>query len=136
VADDPADTAGVNDRLQLAAAEAELRRRTNEEWMRRGVTMVDPTRTYVDTTVVLGSDVTLFPGTILQGHCVVGDGAEIGPDSRLVDCTVGARSVVEHTVGRGASIGDDTVVGPFASLSSGTVVLPGTTTGPFYTPTS
>ena len=136
VAEDPADTIGVNDRLQLAVAEAELRRRTNEEWMRRGVTMVDPARTYVDTTVVLGSDVTLFPGTILQGHCVIGDGAEIGPDCRLVDSAVGARSVVESTVARGASIGDDAVVGPFASLSSGGSVPSGTVTGPFYTPVS
>jgi len=136
VAEDPADTAGVNDRLQLAAAEAELRRRTNDGWMRRGVTMVDPARTYVDTTVELGSDVTLFPGTILQGRCVVGDGAEIGPDSRLVDTRVGARSVVESTVARSASIGDDVVIGPFASLPPGAEVPDGAVTGPFYTPTT
>lgn len=132
-ADDPADTAGVNDRLQLAAAEAELRRRTNEQWMRRGVTMVDPSRTYVDATVVLGPDVTLFPGTILQGSCVIGDGAEIGPDTRLVDCTVGARTSIEVTVARSAVIGDDVVLGPFAALGSGAIVPDGTESGPFYT---
>ena len=53
VIDDPVETAGVNDRAQLAAAEAEVRDRINERWMRRGVTMWDPERTYVDTTVEL-----------------------------------------------------------------------------------
>ena len=64
---------GVNDRVQLAAAEAELRRRTNDRWLRQGVTMLDPERTYVDATVRLAADVTLFPGTILQGATVVGE---------------------------------------------------------------
>ncbi|MCB1003486.1 MAG: NTP transferase domain-containing protein, partial [Acidimicrobiales bacterium] len=87
--DDPAEAEGINDRLQLAAAEAELRRRTNEAWMRAGVSLVDPASTYVDSTVRLGPDVTLFPGTILQGDTVIGAGAEIGPHTRLVDCVVG-----------------------------------------------
>ena len=50
------------------SAEAELRHRTNECWLRRGVTMLDPERTYIDATVELGTDVTLFPGTMLQGR--------------------------------------------------------------------
>ena len=133
VAADPADTSGVNDRLQLAAAEAELRIRTNTSWMRRGVTMVDPARTYVDTTVELASDVTLFPGTILQGDCVVGAGAELGPDTRLIDCRVDAGAIVEHSVGRGAEIGAGAHVGPFASLEPGTVIAPESRLGPFYT---
>jgi bifunctional UDP-N-acetylglucosamine pyrophosphorylase / glucosamine-1-phosphate N-acetyltransferase len=132
-ADDPADTQGVNDRLQLAGAEAELRRRTNDGWMRKGVTMLDPERTYVDATVELAPDVTLFPGTVLQGRCVVGPGAELGPDTRLVDCVVGAGSVLEHTVGRDADVGANAVVGPFAALEPGSRVPDGARTGPFYT---
>jgi len=128
-----AETQGVNDRLQLASAESELRRRTNEAWMRRGVTMVDPTRTYIDATVELAPDVTLFPGTMLQGRCVVGAGTELGPNTRLVDCVVGAGSVVEHTVGRDADVGDDAVVGPFAALEPGSRVPDGVRTGAFYT---
>ena len=90
---------GVNDRVQLAQAEAELRRRTNLRWLRRGVTMIDPDRTYIDTTVHIGADVTLFPGTLLQGRTVIGEGSEIRPDLRLVDCVVGRRAVLENTVG-------------------------------------
>jgi bifunctional UDP-N-acetylglucosamine pyrophosphorylase/glucosamine-1-phosphate N-acetyltransferase len=133
VATDFRDTQGVNDRVQLAEAEAELRRRTNESWLRRGVTMLDPAHTYIDATVSLGTDVTLFPGTMLQGRCVIGDGAEIGPNARLVDCIVGAGAVVEQTTGRDSEIGASAHVGPFAVLPPGSDIAVGLETGPFYT---
>jgi bifunctional UDP-N-acetylglucosamine pyrophosphorylase / glucosamine-1-phosphate N-acetyltransferase len=135
-ADDPAETQGVNDRLQLAMAEAELRRRTNERWLRLGVTMVDPAATYIDAAVELASDVALFPGTVLQGRCVVGAGAEIGPNTRLVDCVVGAGARVSQTVGRDAEVGDHAVVGPFAVLEPGSAIPASTPTGAFYTATT
>jgi bifunctional UDP-N-acetylglucosamine pyrophosphorylase / glucosamine-1-phosphate N-acetyltransferase len=131
LAADAAESQGVNDRLQLAAAEAELRHRTNTEWMRRGVTMVDPARTWVDTTVDLATDVTLFPGTMLQGTCVVGAGSEIGPDARLVDCIVGAEVTLASSTATSATIGDGCEVGPYAVLEAGAVLAPGTRVGPF-----
>jgi bifunctional UDP-N-acetylglucosamine pyrophosphorylase / glucosamine-1-phosphate N-acetyltransferase len=124
VAPDPIETAGVNDRAQLALAEAELRDRINERWMRRGVTMWDPERTYVDATVELSHDVVLLPGVVLRGECSVGEGAEIGPECTLVDTTVGEGAEVRYTMAERAQIGADAVVGPFASL------LPGATVGP------
>jgi bifunctional UDP-N-acetylglucosamine pyrophosphorylase/glucosamine-1-phosphate N-acetyltransferase len=133
VVDDAAELAGVNDRAQLAAAEAELRRRTNARWLAAGVTMVDPEQTYIDTGVRLGADVTLFPGTILQGDTVVGGRCEIGPHTRLVDTVVGEGSVVANTVATSAEIGDGATVGPFAHLAPGASVPGGTVTGPFYT---
>ena len=129
---DAQEAEGINDRLQLAAAEAELRRRTNERWLAEGVTMVDPASTYLDATVQLGPDVTLFPGTILQGSTRVGAGAEIGPHTRLVDCMVGAGAVVEQSNGRDAEVGADATVGPFAHLTPGASVPDGAVTGPFY----
>jgi bifunctional UDP-N-acetylglucosamine pyrophosphorylase/glucosamine-1-phosphate N-acetyltransferase len=134
-AEDARTCMGVNDRVQLAAAEAELRRRTNERWLRLGVTMLDPERTYLDTTVRLAPDVTLFPGVILQGATVVGERAEVGPDARLVDCTVGADAVVSSTVGVDAEVGAGARVGPFAVLEPGSSIAPGGVTGPFYTST-
>jgi len=127
--DDPMEAAGVNDRAQLAIAEAELRRRTNQRWMRRGVTMVDPAGTYIDVTVELAADVTLYPGTVLRGATVVAAGAEIGPQVHLLDSRVGALSVVEATVGRSALIGADTRVGPWVHLPPGSVVADGVVTG-------
>jgi bifunctional UDP-N-acetylglucosamine pyrophosphorylase / glucosamine-1-phosphate N-acetyltransferase len=131
VAADPMETAGVNDRAQLAVAEAELRDRTNERWMRRGVTMVDPERTYVETTVELAPDVTLFPGTVLQGTTVVGRNSVIGPDARLFDCVVGEDAVVEQTVAVRAEIGEGARIGPFVVLDPGARVRPGEVVPPF-----
>jgi bifunctional UDP-N-acetylglucosamine pyrophosphorylase / glucosamine-1-phosphate N-acetyltransferase len=131
--DDATEVSGVNDRAQLAQVEAELRQRTNRAWLLAGVTMLDPVQTFIDVTVELGRDVTLFPGTILQGRTVVGDGCEIGPDTRLVDCVVGRRAVVESCTARDAEIGAGAHVGPYAALSPGAHVAPSARTGPFYT---
>lgn len=130
--DHPGDLIPVNDRLQLAEAEAELRRRTNRHWLSAGVTMIDPERTYIDVTVRLGTDITIFPGTILQGATTIGSGCELGPDTRLDRCQVGNNTRIEKTTASLATIGDDCVVGPFASLAPGTDIADGTTTGPFY----
>jgi len=132
VVDDAAEGEGINDRVQLAAAEAELRRRTNERWLRAGVTFVDPATTYLDTTVTLDEDVTLFPGTLLQGNTVVGKGSEIGPHTTLVDCVVAPGAVIQQSNAKEAEIGAGAVVGPFAVLAPGSAVSEGTTTGPFY----
>jgi bifunctional UDP-N-acetylglucosamine pyrophosphorylase/glucosamine-1-phosphate N-acetyltransferase len=136
VVPDPMEAAGVNDRAQLAAAESELRQRINERWMRRGVTMTDPEQTYLDASVVLGVDVTLLPGVVLEGTTRVGAGAVIGPSCRLADTVVGAGARVEHAVATRAVIGEDAVVGPFAVLESGTRLHPGSRTGPFFNGTA
>ncbi len=130
-ADDPVETMGVNDRVQLATAERLLRERINSGWMREGVTMVDPTATYLDATVALEPDVRLLPGTILEGRTVVGSGAVIGPDTRLVDTHVGVDAVIQNTVAREAEIGDRATVGPYVSLRPGTRVAADAHVGTF-----
>ncbi|MEZ5232255.1 MAG: NTP transferase domain-containing protein [Acidimicrobiales bacterium] len=130
---DPAELAEVEDRLGLARVEAEIRRRINDRWLASGVTMLDPATCYVDATVTLGRDVTLFPNTLLQGRTVVGEGAELGPDTRLVDCIVGAGARVEKTVGHDAEVGAGADVGPFVALESGAVVPPDARIPPFTT---
>jgi bifunctional UDP-N-acetylglucosamine pyrophosphorylase / glucosamine-1-phosphate N-acetyltransferase len=132
VAEDPDEAHGVNDRVQLAAAEAELRRRINRRWLEAGVTIVDPATTYIDATVELDRDITIWPGSFLHGQTTVGGGSEIGPATQLVDCTVGENAQVVQTVARRATIGDDAVVGPYASLDNGAEVGPGARTGAFY----
>ena len=130
-ADDQMETVGVNDRAQLAEAEAALRVRINRRWMLDGVTIVDPATTYVDADVELEAEATLLPGTILQGATVVRAGAVVGPWSQLVDTVVGERAVVRQTVAREAEIGPDATVGPFASLRPGTRLAAGAHVGTF-----
>ncbi len=133
IVEDAMEAAGVNDRHQLSVAEAVLRSRINERWMRRGVTMVDPEATYVDTTVELSPDVVLYPATHLQGRTVVEMGAELGPNTQLADCLVGPNAVIKATVGRNAEIGADAEVGPWAFLPPGSKVAAGLVTGPCFT---
>jgi bifunctional UDP-N-acetylglucosamine pyrophosphorylase / glucosamine-1-phosphate N-acetyltransferase len=130
-ADDATDAFGVNDRAQLAEAEAELRSRINLRWMREGVGMTDPARVYLDTTVALAPDVQLLPGTMLSGRTVVGAGSVIGPDTQLVDTVVGAGAVVRQTVARESEIGDGATVGPYVSLRPGTRLAAGAHVGTF-----
>jgi bifunctional UDP-N-acetylglucosamine pyrophosphorylase/glucosamine-1-phosphate N-acetyltransferase len=103
-------------------AEAELRARINDRWMRAGVTMVDPERTYVDTTVELEAEVRLLPNTMLQGHTVVHRGSVVGPDVQLVDTIVGRDCVIRQTVAVEAELGERVTCGPYAYLRPGTRV--------------
>jgi bifunctional UDP-N-acetylglucosamine pyrophosphorylase/glucosamine-1-phosphate N-acetyltransferase len=130
-ADDPGEAIMVNDRAELAQAESELRRRINRVWMRSGVTMVDPGRTYVDAAVELEADVRLLPGTILEGRTVVGTGSTIGPDCRLTDVVVGAGVQMSNTVARECEIGDGCEVGPFAYVRPGTRLAAGVKVGTY-----
>jgi bifunctional UDP-N-acetylglucosamine pyrophosphorylase / glucosamine-1-phosphate N-acetyltransferase len=131
IAEDPGEAIMVNDRAQLAEAEAELRARINRRWMREGVTMVDPSRTYVDATVEIDPDVRILPGTILEGRTSIGAGSVIGPDTRLVDAVVGERTQITNAVVCDAEIGDECTIGPYAYLRPGTRLAPGVKVGTY-----
>jgi bifunctional UDP-N-acetylglucosamine pyrophosphorylase/glucosamine-1-phosphate N-acetyltransferase len=125
------ETAGVNDRLQLAAAGRAYNDRLLADWMRAGVTVLDPATTWVDADVELAPDVTLRPGVQLHGRTRVERGAEIGPDCTLTDTVVreGAHVVRAHCAG--ADIGPGADVGPFAYLRAGAVLGPGSKVGTY-----
>ncbi len=114
------ETAGVNDRVQLAAAHRVLNDRLLDGWMRAGVTVVDPATTWMDAGVALEPDVTVHPQTRLAGATRVARGAEIGPDTTLVDCTVGPGARVLRSHCEGAEIGPEATVGPYTYLRPGT----------------
>ncbi|WP_078056906.1 bifunctional UDP-N-acetylglucosamine diphosphorylase/glucosamine-1-phosphate N-acetyltransferase GlmU [Corynebacterium bouchesdurhonense] len=119
-APDPRELAGVNDRVQLAAAGKELNRRLVEQAMRAGATVIDPATTWIGVEVEIGRDVVIHPNTQLWGSTVIGDGAEIGPDTTLNDMEIGARAKVVRTQGELGVIGEDASVGPFTYIRPGT----------------
>ncbi|GAB2455450.1 bifunctional UDP-N-acetylglucosamine diphosphorylase/glucosamine-1-phosphate N-acetyltransferase GlmU [Jatrophihabitans fulvus] len=128
----PADvTAGVNDRVQLAAAHRAYNRRQVETHMRAGVTVVDPDTTWIDAGVELEPDVLLRPQVQLHGHTRVAEGAEIGPDCTLTDTEVGADARVTRTVAIEAAIGAGATVGPFAYLRPGARLAEGAHVGTY-----
>ncbi|MEO7071364.1 MAG: bifunctional UDP-N-acetylglucosamine diphosphorylase/glucosamine-1-phosphate N-acetyltransferase GlmU [Nostocoides sp.] len=122
VVDDLWQTEGVNDRVQLAALGKELNRRLCETWMRAGVTIVDPTTTWIDSDVTIGQDTTIRPGTQLLGATTIGSGAVIGPEVTLTDTEVGDRAEVRRAEADLAVIGEEATVGPFSYLRPGTVL--------------
>ena len=119
-APDARELAGVNDRVQLAEAGKELNRRLVEKAMRNGATVIDPATTWIGVEVEIGRDVVIHPNTQLWGSTVIGDGAEIGPDTTLTDMEVGARATVVRTQGELGVIGEEATVGPFTYIRPGT----------------
>jgi bifunctional UDP-N-acetylglucosamine pyrophosphorylase/glucosamine-1-phosphate N-acetyltransferase len=120
--DDFVEILGVNDRAQLAECSAILRDRINDALMQYGVTMMDPTTTWIDVTVEVAQDVTILPGSALLGDTRVDAGAVIGPRTTLVDCVVGESAEVIESTCRGAFIGPRAKVGPYTYLRPGTEI--------------
>jgi bifunctional UDP-N-acetylglucosamine pyrophosphorylase/glucosamine-1-phosphate N-acetyltransferase len=128
---EPSDVLGVNSHDQLAVVAAHMRRRINESWMRSGVWMQDPDRTYIDAGVTLEAGVRIYADTQLCGGTKVAAGAELGPHVFAVDSDIGPGARVWYSVLRGAEVGEGAQVGPFASLRPGTVMAPGSKVGTF-----
>ena len=118
--DDFTETLGVNDRVQLAESAAMLRDRINEHWMRAGVTIIDPTTTWIDSTVEISNDVTIHPGSALLGGTKIATGAVIGPRTTLTDCLVKEGASVLESIATQTIIGEGATVGPFTYLRAGT----------------
>lgn len=107
---------GINDRGQLAEAEAVLRRWIIDSLMRGGVRVTDPATTYVDVDVTVGEDTLLLPGTMLRGATRVATGCEIGPYTTIVDATIGSGARVRYALVERADIPSSAVIGPFAHI--------------------
>ena len=90
--------------------------------MRAGVSIIDPSSTFIDPEVEIGQDTTILPGVQLHGHCVIGGDVTVGPDTTLTDVTIHDRAEVVRTHGFGAVIGEGATVGPFTYLRPGTVL--------------
>jgi bifunctional UDP-N-acetylglucosamine pyrophosphorylase / glucosamine-1-phosphate N-acetyltransferase len=114
-AEDPREAEGVNTRAELASAAAVLRDRINHAHMLAGVTIVDPSSTWIEPGVELEPDCTIEPFTVLKGSTRVGRDAEVGPQVVAVD----------------AEIGPGALVGPFCYLRPGTVLESGAKAGAF-----
>ena len=121
-ADDYEETLGVNSRAQLAASEKILRRRKNEALMAEGVTLMDPDTTYVDVDVIVGRDTVIYPGTWLEGATVIGEGCEIGPDSRFQDVKIGAHVTAHFCYAHECEIADGATLGPYVHLRPATKI--------------
>lgn len=117
-----AEALGVDDRVKLAEAESLMRTRILERHMLAGVTIIDPATTYIDAGVSLAQDVTILPGSHLQGATSVESGAVIGPASTLRNASVGAETRVQSSVVEDSGVGARCEVGPFAHVRGNAVI--------------
>ena len=104
----------VADAAQLQAAMPAARELLMKRMALNGVTVVDPSTTYVDPRCAVAPGVTLLPGTILRGHTIIGKDCEIGPNAMIRDCVVGEDTTVNASQLNESTIGSHTTVGPFA----------------------
>ncbi|MHB8516255.1 MAG: bifunctional UDP-N-acetylglucosamine diphosphorylase/glucosamine-1-phosphate N-acetyltransferase GlmU [Dehalococcoidia bacterium] len=128
---EPAEVRGINDRVQLAEAEAVMRHRIRRAHMFAGVTITDPGSTFIDAGVRIASDTTLLPQTHLLGRTSIGGGCEIGPGSLVRDSTVGDRCVVRFSVVEESTLESDVDMGPYSHLRPGSYICQGVHIGNF-----
>lgn len=129
--DDPDETMGANDRVELATLRAVMRDRVNAGWMRAGAGIVDPATTWIDVTARVEPDAVVEPNTHLRGATVVARSATVGPDTSLIDTTVGEGATVVRAHAVQAEIGAGANVGPYAYLRPGTVLAATAKVGTF-----
>ena len=128
---DPSELLGVNDRIQLARAEAVQLQRVRQHWMMRGVTMTDPASVFVDFDATIGMDTVIRPNTMVLGRSNIGESCELGPGSVVRDSSIGdgcrvTSSVVEESV---MEAGSD--IGPYSHLRPGAYLESGVHIGNF-----
>jgi bifunctional UDP-N-acetylglucosamine pyrophosphorylase / glucosamine-1-phosphate N-acetyltransferase len=99
--------------------------------MRDGVTVRDPDSTHIEASVEIGRDTVILPGTFLRGATMIGSDCVIGPSADLLDTVVADGARVQHSVGRGAEVGERAAVGPYAFLRPGTVLGPDAKVGAY-----
>lgn len=107
---------GVNTRVQLAAAEAIMRKKINEKHMLAGVGMIAPDNVYIGTEVEIGKDTVVYPGAILSGRTIIGEGCIIGQNSRIENSEIGNGTEVQSSTIIDSKVGKNTSIGPYAYL--------------------
>ena len=110
------DIHGINDRIQLAEAQAIMYRRKNQELMKNGVTIVAPASTFIDNEVEIDQDTVILPFTIIKGKTIIGSNCEIGPYSHINDSIIGNDVIIESSRIKEATLGNQCTIGPFAYL--------------------
>jgi bifunctional UDP-N-acetylglucosamine pyrophosphorylase/glucosamine-1-phosphate N-acetyltransferase len=120
IAEDHSEIFGINDRIQLAECAAIMRDRINYQWMKSGVSIIDPMTTWIDLEVEIAPDVTLLPATSLYGKTIIETGSVIGPRTTLRDCSVGQGAQIIESHCQSSAIGYRAKVGPYSYLRAGT----------------
>lgn len=113
---------GINDRVELAVARKEMNKRLCAQYMRDGVTIVDPDATYLEPELTIGRDTVIYPNSSVGRLSKIGEQCVIGPNARLSNAQLGNHVIVRESVILDSRIGNGVHVGPFAHLRNETVL--------------
>lgn len=122
VADDPQETMGVNDRIDLAKAQKWMTRHECERHMRNGVTIIDPETVYIDVGVKIGADTVIYPNVIIQGDTVIGERVTILSNSFLRNAVIADEVCIDSSKIVESSVGARTTIGPMSHLRNHTEI--------------
>jgi len=118
-----AEVAGVNDKIQLAQAEAHHRRERAQELLLAGATLADPARIDIRGEVSVGRDVYIDINVILAGRVQLAAGVKVGPNCLIIDSQIGPDTEINaNCVIDNAVVGENCRIGPFARLRPQTVL--------------
>ena len=117
--DNLSETIGINTRVHLSEADAAMRQRINHDLMLAGVSMIDPTSTYIEAGVTIGKDSVVMPNTYIQGESSIGERCQIGPNAHIRNSQIGNGCIVFMSVMESAQLDDNVDIGPFARLRKG-----------------
>ncbi|WP_413853116.1 bifunctional UDP-N-acetylglucosamine diphosphorylase/glucosamine-1-phosphate N-acetyltransferase GlmU [Candidatus Ruminimicrobium bovinum] len=113
---------GVNDRAQLACAGKILKERILSELMINGVTIEDPSSTYIYGNVKIAQDTVIKPNTFIEGDVKIGTGCVIGPDTSVINSEIKNNVSIKYSYIDSAVIEDNVKIGPFSHIRPGAVL--------------
>ena len=112
----PDETQGINSRSDLAIATKTLLDNIRNTHMVNGVTLIDPNNTYISLDAKIGKDTIIYPGTNIQGKCIIGDSCVIGPNSNIISSTIGNNVNIESSRVENSTVADNTKIEPFSNI--------------------
>jgi len=121
---DPVQVAGVNSPVQLAELERAHQLRQAHRLMEQGVRLKDPARFDLRGQLDCAQDVEIDVNCIFEGRVSLGEGVKIGANCVIANCSIEAGAVIHPFTlidgeKLGVSVGESSLIGPFARLRPG-----------------
>ncbi|MFB0526557.1 MAG: bifunctional UDP-N-acetylglucosamine diphosphorylase/glucosamine-1-phosphate N-acetyltransferase GlmU [bacterium] len=129
--EDSSEVEGVNNRKQLVNIQKYVNMKNLERLLLTGVTIVDPSSTFIDSTVKIGRDTIIYPGSTILGKTRIGEDCKLGPYAFIENCQIENGVEIRASFVYGAKIAERAKVGPFSHIRPGTFVGEGVRVGNF-----
>jgi bifunctional UDP-N-acetylglucosamine pyrophosphorylase / glucosamine-1-phosphate N-acetyltransferase len=115
--ENPEDVRGVNNPYELSLVARTLNQRVLKKLAIQGVRIHSLDQCWIEPTVKVEADVTIYPGVILEGSTQIARGVIIGPQVVLKSVKVGEEAEIKAgTYAENSEIGPFVKIGPYAHL--------------------